>query len=265
MKSVLTTVLGLCCLLLGFMPGAAFAGSAVDDDVPPRNPKEAAAAIESALGRGENPGVALKAAENLRPHFDDKAFAPVIKAAGQAFKNDKRLNQCLVMDTFAVLEVPGSYKQFEKLLKVPDKVEGTLLRNTYALAIKTAGKLADEDALKPLEKLVAHPDRRFARTAAQSLGKFTELPEKDRSKLVTRLVKALGKTERKLKDKDADVAKRAADVTWALDETLVALSGIGAPVEGGEAPEVAVRTEDQGARTAKEWEALIAERSKRKR
>jgi hypothetical protein len=259
MRSVLTAV-----LCLGLVPSAALATTVVDDEVPPRTPKQAAAAIKSALGRGENPGVALKAAENLRPHFDDKEFAPVIKAAGQAFKNDKRLNQCLVMDTYAVLKVPGSYKQFEKLLKVPDKVEGTLLRNTYALAIKTAGTLADDDALKPLEKLLAHPDRRFARTAAQSLGKFTELSDKDTGKLVTRLVKALGKAERKRGDKDADVAKRAADVTWALDETLVALTGIGLAAEGEQAPDVAIRTEGQGARSADEWEALIAEQAKRK-
>ncbi len=237
-------------LVLGCLPSTAVTAPTTQDE--PQTPKDAAAAIESALRKGENPGVALKQAEALRDAFDDKAFAPVVKAAGLAFKNDKRIPQCLVMETYAVLSVPGSTKQFAQLLEVPEHVEGTLLRNTYALAIETAGKLHEKEALKSLEALLVHPDTRFARTAAEALAGYVDLPKKDMDKLLKRLVKTLDKAERKLGNKQEDLAKHAAVVTTVLDATLGTLSGVGAAAGGA------------GTRSADDWKPLLAERARKK-
>jgi len=208
--------------------------------------KETIKEVEAALGK--NDAAAAKAAfakaETLRAGHDDKKLGPLVQAIAKGAGNRNPEIAKAALDALGNLKVAGSTKLFAKALAAPAKVKPEEMPVVEA-AIAAAGALHENEGLKPLEKLLDHPNGDLAATAAKTLAHYKALDPKPRRALASRMIKALA-----LAEKEAESAKKpeqkeaAAKLGAGLLEGLTGLCG------------------KEGLTNAKEWEAWLKESEK---
>ena len=121
---------------------------------------------------------------------------------------------------------PESVKPLAKL--IGDKKHRANLA-LQARIVQSLGQTKDEDAVKPLLDLLGHKDYQIEQAAAQALGEFTELKEKQRKGVFEEVLKALmgayNDKEADNQNMDQSVHKRYDAVSSSMVTTLQALSG----------------------------------------
>lgn len=232
---VLVAVVALVVLLVG--------GVARADEPEMETPKDVAKVLKKGLRKNDNGliGAAVNRAKELKKTHEAKDLMPIAAALETAIKTTDSTRHYVALGLFEHLAVPGSYKYFKALLKIPDSLKGTGTRNARAKAIMVAATVGRAEALPEIRKLLDHPDVRFAKTAVWAMATYTHLEPKPKTELVRELVEKLAENEKNAGHKKADVAKRAKTMVTELNKALATLTG------------------KSGATTSKEWaEALAA-------
>lgn len=141
---------------------------------------------------------ALWRAKAIRERYSARDSEPLAKAVAKgAAHKDSRI-AVAALRTLAQLSVPGSTKLIQAMLAPPKEVE--LGRHkVYVAAIECAADLHEPDGLKPLEKLLSHPDRVFAVAGAEALARYWTMDDRPKIALVERLVREHERLDKSLK------------------------------------------------------------------
>jgi hypothetical protein len=162
--------------------------------------KELVKTINQAVSKGDVAAAtsAYGQAESVRAEFQDKQLAQLAAAIGKGAASKNKDLALASVEALGKLKIAGSSKSLGKLLSPPAKPKEDALA-LHKAAIAAAGSIHDVSSLKTLEKLVSHKSAPIAAAAAEAFAGYSAMDPKQRIGLAKRLVKTLGKLEKKVK------------------------------------------------------------------
>ncbi|MCP5024121.1 MAG: HEAT repeat domain-containing protein [bacterium] len=252
MRSFSKTTSGALLLLAPFLVGTSFATSSPcqplsiaaqddkEDEVPDKREevKNLLSDLKGQIGkRGAEDKDAITTIEALMGEFEKsgpKDRKAIVKQIGECFKKKRKHSDEEGYDNVLYLAAavslgrmgPESVKILTKFIGDKKHRANLVLQ---ARLVQSLGQTKAEDAVKPLLDLLGHKDFQIEQAAAQALGNFSELEEKQRKmvfgEVLNALMSAFNNKEADTTNEQPEVHKRYDAVSSSMVTTLQALSG----------------------------------------